>query len=471
MGRCVLAGLVVMLAGVLPALGDVVVVNGMVREGEVLEVTDEHVKMKIRGMVITFSRDQVESIALDEPEDVASPSEPEEAATPIGIRVYQTPTPQPVTPTPVATPAQAAAAGVADATASGPGDGAEGAGSSQRFGTITAVKGAVQIQREGEDWQEARVGMVVNFGDAIRTADGKVRVVERGQWDVRTLPGTMIRAFRDDSGPAVDLTEGKVWSKVEPAPGGRPASYRVRTPNAIAGVRGTLFAVEQKPKGDSRVAVFEGAVDAVGEGEIRAVEINQAARFSADKRFLGLTPAPPTERDEWDFWDQWQAEVEAIGRQFPIGGEVIAGMGAQIAAEQKLYEQMMRERNQQVMVAQIEQAMQGIRTEILRYERDMGDLPPPNEFWQAMQYPLTENPNWRGPYGPPNTPLPAKDRFGNTIDIAVGQTPGGRLVLQLVSFGPNKRSDGGRGDDIVLMIKALPEVQPAPAPPEGEIEE
>ncbi len=433
----------------------VILKNGAVRTGKVISDDDSGVKINLGKMTITLPRDQIERVILETPTPAATPSETPE---PSGIEVYKSPTPQPTyTPMPTIA-ANTAAANVGSATSPG---------NRERFGVLTSVKGKVRLKRAGGDWEEARVGQIIYFGDQIETAGGRIQVVEQGKWDIRTLEGTSILPFKDERGPGVDLFEGKVWQKIEKLQTEGGISYRVRTPNAIAGVRGTLFAVQHKPKGDSRIAVFEGEVEAAGQDASEAVIANKAAVFQAGSKFIGLSPAPPEEKDEWDFWDKWQAEVEAIGRQFPIGGSIIAGMGAQIAAENKLAEQMLQERKQAVMVNQVAEALDQLKAGILRYQQDFGALPPENLFWQSLRNNLGGTPQWKGPYIPAELMFPIKDRFGTDIRVEIVTSPEGNRYMRLISAGPNKLFDDGKADDIISIVTRLESPNPEPPPTGG----
>lgn len=448
--RSALLWTVLILCTATPILADQVILkNGTVRTGHIVSEDDSGVKINLGTMTLTLPRDQIESIVREEPTAVPIPTETHE---PSGISVYVTPTPFP-TSTPDAGAAKAAVA--ADpASATGVRTGAR-----ERFGILTAVRGKVRLKREGGDWEDAKVGSIVYFGDQVETAGGRIQITEQGKWDIRTLEGTSILPFKDQKGPGVELFEGKVWQKIEKLQAEGAVSYRVRTPNAIAGVRGTLFAVEHKPQGDSRIAVFEGQVDAAGQDTLEAVTSNKAAVFQPGSKFIGLSPAPPEEKNEWDFWDKWQAEVESIGRQFPIGGSIIAGMGAQIAAEHKMAEAMFEEHKQNVMVNQVADALDQLKSGILRYQRDFGALPPDNLFWQSLRNNLGGTPQWKGPYIPAELLFPIKDRFGTEIRLETVTTAEGNRYLRLVSAGPNKKFDEGKADDIISIVTRL---EPAP---------
>jgi len=78
---------------------------------------------------------------------------------------------------------------------------------------------------------------------------------------VRPADGTVYRPFRGGATglpPAVELDDGALL--IEFHGGKRPREFQILTPEAIASVRGTRWAVETKP-GQTSVLVLEGVVE------------------------------------------------------------------------------------------------------------------------------------------------------------------------------------------------------------------
>lgn len=132
---------------------------------------------------------------------------------------------------------------------------------------ITFVSGDVKIIRKTESGatQEipAKMGMLVYSGDAIKTEKGKI--------DLQTKTGSSIRikemttltvdnlATQSGGETNLQLDHGNMIANVKKATANE--EFKVATPTAIAGVRGTVFAVEVDPfEKTSSVKVLEGKV-------------------------------------------------------------------------------------------------------------------------------------------------------------------------------------------------------------------
>ena len=133
----------------------------------------------------------------------------------------------------------------------------------EAIGRLTLVAGAVDIMPGGQlPAVAARQGGAVQRGDFVRTKskaraeitfnDGSVvKIAQRSRIDVGEYSA---------AGRKLGLPRGKVQAVVPPAAAGSaPRSFEIRTPNAIAGVRGTSFYVYHQGN-VTGVAVKEGVV-------------------------------------------------------------------------------------------------------------------------------------------------------------------------------------------------------------------
>ncbi|GFO62643.1 FecR family protein [Geomonas paludis] len=130
-------------------------------------------------------------------------------------------------------------------------------------GKLTRVEGAVDVMPGGQlPAVAAKEGSPLQKGDFVRTKsnsraeitfnDGSVvKVAQRSRLDVSEYSGAARK---------LTLPRGKVQATVVPASGGKaPHTFEIRTPNAIAGVRGTSFFVYHQAN-VTGVAVLEGVV-------------------------------------------------------------------------------------------------------------------------------------------------------------------------------------------------------------------
>jgi outer membrane protein assembly factor BamB len=125
--------------------------------------------------------------------------------------------------------------------------------------------GDVQV-KTGKSWNNAREKMELTEGNEIKTGPGAqcnlvvgsesfISVKEKSHLILATL-------FKDVSGmenSSIELKVGK--SVLNPKKLLKGESFSVKTPTAIAAVRGTRFVVESKPQGKMKVAVVDGKVE------------------------------------------------------------------------------------------------------------------------------------------------------------------------------------------------------------------
>lgn len=131
---------------------------------------------------------------------------------------------------------------------------------------ITEVDGEVMLFAAGEpDGSQVEAGVPLSEGDRLVTSEGAsveigldggsaVRIEEKSEFTFRS---------GKKAGTLFDLTVGRLLAKIQKlAPG---SSLQVRTPTAVAAVRGTEFAVEADAE-EAQVAVFdEGRVEVTGD--------------------------------------------------------------------------------------------------------------------------------------------------------------------------------------------------------------
>lgn len=127
---------------------------------------------------------------------------------------------------------------------------------------VVLASGDAEVTRQGNKLP-VKVGLVVQTGDLINTGSGSM--------DLQTRNGSAIR-LKENSSVAVDaLTEGaQQETTLALNKGGllatvdkqnRGSSYKIVTPTAIAGVRGTSYSITVDDSGKNpRVRVLDGAV-------------------------------------------------------------------------------------------------------------------------------------------------------------------------------------------------------------------
>jgi hypothetical protein len=115
-------------------------------------------------------------------------------------------------------------------------------------------------------WKAIKVGSKLSEGDAVRTAPGaKAELKLPDGSRLRLAPDSTLTLNSSKIGKggdrqvSISLWVGKLWAKVAKKVGG-DSSFEVETHNAVAGVRGTSFAVMAGADLSSVVKVYTGNV-------------------------------------------------------------------------------------------------------------------------------------------------------------------------------------------------------------------
>ncbi len=151
---------------------------------------------------------------------------------------------------------------------------------------IARIEGCVTVSPSGSDlWQEAAQGQAVYYGDRVRTGAGSWVVLTLSAGGSLTLGARC--EVRLDSLVRLRLVIGRIWAAVNPALSGSEG-FRVETPSAVVGVRGTEFSVCAKEDGLTVVSVSSGLVEVTGEGGTVVVHPGYSTRVRP-----GAAPTPP----------------------------------------------------------------------------------------------------------------------------------------------------------------------------------
>jgi len=125
---------------------------------------------------------------------------------------------------------------------------------------VEKVAGHLTIKR-GKSQIAARVGQVLHLGDILVTAEDATAEFRLDGHRIKMASDTTVKL--DEYIPAkrfyrLFLWLGRLWLNVRK--GLKNIDFRVETPAAVAGVRGTLFTVAVDAKGVTWVGVAEGRV-------------------------------------------------------------------------------------------------------------------------------------------------------------------------------------------------------------------
>ena len=439
-----------------PAYADrVVLKGGTTLIGTVTRESESQVSLEIEGGgSMTLPRSLIESLEITETAS-AGRSPATAAATPVSILIV----------VPTATPSATATALAAkpSATAELTPEEIEKIGQGRPlFGKTRDTVGIVEVKRPGKDWEETPTDTVLFEGDELRTQNGRTKIfVDRPeqQTEIRVKENSGFSVPAGESTITIDLQKGKVWSRLKSLTDAEKVKFRIRTPNAIAGVRGTLFYAEMLPK-DSKFAVFEGKVEVIGRTRpelSRTVDRLKAVRVSVEEQFSSLLDVDPNEIKEWEEWDEWAKQTKADLAPYVAGvpgaKRIVDAQIDQVAAEGKLYSQMAAEANRLVLRNRQSEKMESVKRSVLRYTEHVGHLPAEDYGLTYLQNNIESSPQWQGPYLDPEFSLPIRDLWGKEITYRIQVSPtSGNVYAELISNGPNRLFNDGKGDDLRVLI-------------------
>jgi hypothetical protein len=138
-------------------------------------------------------------------------------------------------------------------------------------GVLRVVKGDVQIKsgKSGET-AKARLGAEVYPKDVIITGkDARAKIVMVDNNEINVSPESQIEIQHYEYDPSagkkdvtLNVIYGKVRSKVEQKYDGKTTKFQIKTPSAVAGVRGTDFLTSfDRGNGQSQITTFQGRVE------------------------------------------------------------------------------------------------------------------------------------------------------------------------------------------------------------------
>lgn len=134
------------------------------------------------------------------------------------------------------------------------------------YGVFMVVKGDVKVIKTDNQNQAAKVGLKVNVGDTIiSAADSRAKIVMSDRNVISISPMTTLKISKyvtgADKNVELNLSEGKVRTNVEQEYDGEKSQFLIKTPSAVAGVRGTQFITSYDSKSKvTEVVTLRGQV-------------------------------------------------------------------------------------------------------------------------------------------------------------------------------------------------------------------
>jgi len=177
----------------------------------------------------------------------------------------------------------------------------------QPFGKITLPLGKVDVQNSLKDaWKRAKPNQLVFEGNIIRTLQksrceitltggGKVRIGEQSELVLNQVSvRPMVKNF------SANLKKGNIWVSAKAA-FGEKKNISVRTPTAVAAIRGTKFRAKSG-EDESSVLVYDGKVD-----------VNQAKNAIEKRKEMRKSLAPEKPKFKLGPVEEVDAPTEVAG--------------------------------------------------------------------------------------------------------------------------------------------------------------
>lgn len=192
---------------------------------------------------------------------------------------------------------------------------------------VTFVEGTARVFSKG-----TTAGRVIKKGDQLNK-DSEIRVEDRSRIELRFPDGTIMRLAQnsrlsmDDirydkkkgsKNVKVNLGIGKIWAKVKRL-ATPDSAVEVKTSNAVAGVRGTVYRINVDDDQSSTVKVYDGSVYVAS---IKKDEQNAApAQFSAPVPVPGPHEVAPPMHEVT--LEEWHVIVKAM-QEITISAQGVA---------------------------------------------------------------------------------------------------------------------------------------------------
>ena len=188
---------------------------------------------------------------------------------------------------------------------------------------VTAIQGTARIYTK-----DSAAGRLLKKGDVLKR-ENEVKVAEKSRIELRFPDGTVMRLSEkshlkmselsfnkqtDSKNVKVDLSLGKLWANVKRLTTS-DSSVEVKTTNAVAGVRGTVYRVNVEEDKSALVKVYDGTVYVANPPRDASKPVDKA---TAPHEVSGPKEVPPPYHEV--SMEEWTAIVKAM-QQISISPE------------------------------------------------------------------------------------------------------------------------------------------------------
>jgi hypothetical protein len=319
---------------------------------------------------------------------------------------------------------------------------------------IVEVSGVVQVKADaGASWATPQLNQPLNAGASVHTGpDGKATLKVGSAAGVNVASNTTVEVGAlSQSGETVKVESrtisGKALFLVNKLKT-QDSSFKVETPTAIVGVRGTAFLVSVAEGGESsRVACFTGEVSVKGRGpEAGEVLVKEKMGTSVVKNMPPTPPEALIEKDAAE-WERMKSEIQNSAPMASLA-PAIGGMIEMHQLQNAEADRILGEANRAIKGnKKADQDFKVFEAAIVQYFKDTSALLTKEEGLDAL---MKDNkaPGWKGPYLAKESNL--LDPYGRPYKWLIKKSPAGKDIYEVRSGGP----DGivGNEDDHVKQF-------------------
>lgn len=173
------------------------------------------------------------------------------------------------------------------------------------YGIFMVVKGSVEVESSKTGKAVGKVGAKVYPGDKISTLkDSRAKIVMSDRNVLNISPDSVLTIVKYDNDPKsnvrnveLELSQGKVRNNVEQKYDGDKSKFIIKTPTAVAGVRGTQFLTSFDVKTRvTQVVTFKGVVQMasiLANGQVSNVNVTIKKGEASSSKQGQETPEAP----------------------------------------------------------------------------------------------------------------------------------------------------------------------------------
>jgi hypothetical protein len=171
---------------------------------------------------------------------------------------------------------------------------------------VNILEGSVQILQAGKKtWRSLNLGDKLRGGDEVNTGPkARLELILPDYSAVRFAGNSHFKVLQVEAGGDTiprsmrfHMAIGRTWANVSKAVGKR-SQFELRSENAVAGVRGTIYRMNVEKDKSALVRVYDGTVHVSGDGPA----MEPPKMIGPPQKIAGPTPVPGPRKVKMEEW-------------------------------------------------------------------------------------------------------------------------------------------------------------------------